>query len=174
MSRGALRLLRVPGNGQTQTHLVVWREGERQTEIGGIRPHDGGRTTVRELAVFHPRPWRMLLGGPVIEYQAGWQAAHYVRPCDRARIERVAKLAPNIHTPRGRAITEWGAGIWTVRRHSGRQRGRWVPVFYGPEADARARYQALATELRQGTAKLVDPSGKVAEQCGAPRLRSRW
>ena len=66
-------------------------------------------------------------------------------------------------------------GKWTVDRHSGRDRDHVrVRLVTDDETKARAKFQRLKDELRQGEVRLWRPDGTEADSVWAPRLRSRW
>lgn len=66
-------------------------------------------------------------------------------------------------------------GRWLVLRHSGRSGDPWRLKFWtGVEAEARARFDELAGELRQGGVALATPEGEIINITSAPRLRTRW
>lgn len=66
--------------------------------------------------------------------------------------------------------------MWVVRRWSGRTvDDDWRIVLATPdEGKARARYDALARDLRQGAVELLDPQGQRAGYLMAYRNRTRW
>ena len=65
--------------------------------------------------------------------------------------------------------------MWKVVRHGGRRTDRWRTVIETPdEKKARARYEKVALNLRQGRVVLVDPEGNIVQSCWAPTLRTRW
>lgn len=63
---------------------------------------------------------------------------------------------------------------WCVQRHGGRRNDRWRTLFRGSEAEARAVYESVRADLRQGKVTLVDHVGADVAVTSAPRLRTRW
>lgn len=74
----------------------------------------------------------------------------------------------------GKLPTLAGPNDWKVVRHSGRNGSEWRQRFVGSEPVARSLYLKLATDLRQGGVRLINPAGEIADAVWAPRLRSRW
>ena len=68
----------------------------------------------------------------------------------------------------------FGTRTWTVERHSGRSADHYRPLFSGDEATARAKFDAVSKELRQGGVRLIRPDGHTEFIVNGPRLRSRW
>ena len=63
---------------------------------------------------------------------------------------------------------------YSVDRHSGRSEGKYrVIVAEADETHARAMYEQIAEDLRQGAVRLLR-NGKPIAMTTAPRLRSRW
>lgn len=63
---------------------------------------------------------------------------------------------------------------YTVRRHSGRENGRFVLLASTHDmATARRVFDREAHELRQGTVELLHHDAVIA-RTSAPRLRTRW
>jgi hypothetical protein len=63
---------------------------------------------------------------------------------------------------------------WMVRRWGGLNRYPHRVVFVGSEHEARAKFDKLHRDMRQGTVELVDDEGKTVKRDWAPRLRTRW
>jgi hypothetical protein len=63
---------------------------------------------------------------------------------------------------------------WRLERHSGRTGEPWREVWKGDnEKEARGRYDAVSTALRQGGVTLFRGEDVVLHT-HAPRLRTRW
>lgn len=66
-------------------------------------------------------------------------------------------------------------GQWTVDRHSGRDSDPVrIKCATSDEGKARAVFQKIKAELRQGEVRLWGPDGIEIDNAWAPRLRSRW
>jgi hypothetical protein len=121
---GALRLLRRPANAVGRNHaaLVAVRDGQVIAVGGYLWNGEYRKALVMDLAWHHPQPWRVT-GGPdgPRDYPAGWHPMSDLRPCDIARLLRVADLAPGFHSDRGRKILGWQSRA-EARAHRERER----------------------------------------------------
>lgn len=63
------------------------------------------------------------------------------------------------------------AGSWTIERHGGKAKDRWLPCGWGNEAEVRAAFVELGTGVRQGGLRILNPRGDVVHEKQIPVAR---
>jgi hypothetical protein len=140
---------------------MTWKAMYRLGRLANGAERDKGHT-VHAVPTGTPYSrYRAFCGAQPGPRSVGWQAEDGLEvTCSRC-LRRLADPVDDL--PRWR-VERWGGGSHHQRR----------VVFAGDEATARAKWQQLHLELRQGTVDLIDPDGRMVERSKRPRLRTRW